>query len=193
MSIVIGLTGPTGAGKSIVKDIAEGLGITVIDCDKLAREAVKKGTEGLKCLVEAFSADILNSDGTLNRKELAKRAFCSKEKTELLNRTLLPHISRLVTKSIKDDAVLLDAPTLFESGLQNICNKTVSVLAEKENRLERIMLRDNITREEAELRISAGKPDEFYEQHSDYTVHNNGEIAKYNEEIKNILLKCMKG
>ena len=71
MSIVIGLTGPTGSGKSSASKIAENFGFQVIDCDKTAREATEKGTEGLKALVSVFGEDILLSDGNLNRIALA--------------------------------------------------------------------------------------------------------------------------
>ena len=86
MSIVIGLTGPTGSGKSTASITAEKLGFKVIDCDKLARVAVEKGSEGLVALAAAFGDDILNDDGTLNRKKLAEKAFSTKENTELLKR-----------------------------------------------------------------------------------------------------------
>ena len=85
MSLVIGLTGPTGAGKSSVTAIAEHMGFKVINCDNLARKATQKGSEGLLAVVSVFGKDILNADDTLNRTILAKKAFASKENTELLN------------------------------------------------------------------------------------------------------------
>ena len=88
MSLIIGLTGPTGSGKTTVSKAAKDLGFKVIDCDKLARKAVEKGEEGLKAVVNAFGEDILLANGELNRKELAKKAFSTEEKTELLNKTL---------------------------------------------------------------------------------------------------------
>ena len=81
MSILVGLTGPTGSGKSTAAAVAEKMGIKVIDCDKLARKAVESGSEGLKALVRAFGSDILASDGSLDRKSMAKKAFSSLENT----------------------------------------------------------------------------------------------------------------
>ena len=71
MKLKIGLTGPTGAGKSTVSQVAESMGFQVIDCDKVARKATEKGSIGLLKLAAVFGDDILNSDDTLNRKVLA--------------------------------------------------------------------------------------------------------------------------
>ncbi len=187
MSIVIGLTGTTGAGKSSCSKIAEDLGYKVIDCDKTARKATEKGTEGLKALAEVFGKEILLADGSLNRKALAAKAFASKEKTELLNKTLLPFIVMLLKKEIKGGYVLLDAPTLFESGMNDICTKTVAILADREVRLKRIIERDNLTIKEAETRVSAGKPYEFYKQKTDYVIFNNGDEASFLNEFTKII------
>ena len=117
MSVIIGLTGPTGAGKSTAAAAAEKFGLQVIDCDKLARAAAEKGTDGLKALVAAFGKEILLTDGSLDRRALAAAAFASPQKTELLNETILPHIVNLVLAEAEGKNVLLDAPTLFEAGL----------------------------------------------------------------------------
>ena len=112
---IIGLTGPTGAGKSSLNTVAEDFGLKVIDCDIFARKAVEKGSEGLKALVIAFGEDILSPDGTLDRKIMAQKAFSTPENTEKMNKTLLPFIVRLVLNECKGQDVLMDAPTLIES------------------------------------------------------------------------------
>lgn len=187
--IIIGLTGPTGAGKSSLTPVAENRGYKVIDCDKTARQAVEKGTAGLKALKIAFGEDILLSDGSLNRKALAEKAFSTPEKTELLNKTLLPFITELVLKECEGEKVLLDAPTLFESGLDAKCTATVGVLADRETRIERIKKRDNIREVEALIRINAGKTDDFYKKNADYIIYNNGDPLEFQKEFKDILSK----
>ncbi len=180
MKHIIGMTGPTGAGKSSVAAVACELGFKVIDCDKLARIAVEKGTRGLNAVARAFGNDILNADGTLNRKTLAKKAFASKDKTELLNKTLLPFIVELVNNEIGDNnLVLLDAPTLFESGANSICTDTFAVLCDSDTRKKRIMARDGITDMEATLRMNAGKSDEFYKSNTANIIYNNGDISQF--------------
>lgn len=186
MRKIIGLTGPTGSGKSSAALIAKNFNIKVIDCDKVARTAVKKGSDGLNDLVKVFSSGILKKDGSLNRRELARRAFSSKENTKLLNKTLLPHISKIIMSKLKDETVLLDAPTLFESGLNKICDVTVAVLAEKEDRLKRIIKRDKISKEDALLRINAGKSDDYYIKKADYVLYNNKNIKQYINKISKI-------
>ena len=187
MSFIIGLTGPTGAGKSTVSAAAEQFGLKVVNCDLLARKAVEKGTEGLKALTAVFGNGILEKDGSLNRKKLASVAFKTPENTELLNKTLLPHIVKLVKKETNSKNALLDAPTLFESGLNSECVKTIAVLADKKLREERITARDNITKQQALLRINAGKPDDFYKMHADCKIYNNGDENAVITRFSNIL------
>jgi len=193
MSTVIGLTGPTGAGKSSVTDTATQLGFKVIDCDAVARVAVSKDSAGLAALKSVFGDGIINNDATLNRARLAQIAFKTKENTDLLNKTLLPHITKLVLAQIDSEYVLLDAPTLFESGMDSICNQTVAVLAPVETRLKRIIERDGITTDAAQLRINAGKPDEFYIKKSDKVFYNNGDLSEFQSTIKVYLKEIIGG
>ena len=185
MKKIVGLTGPTGSGKSSLTAVCENLGYTVINCDLVAREAVVKGSNGLNALVKAFGEDILDNDGSLNRGALAKKSFSTKENTELLNKTLLPFIVNLITDKIENcDKVVLDAPTLFESGIDKICTKTIAVLADKNTRLARIMSRDSIDEQSALLRINAGKTDDFYKANADVVLHNNGEKQNLIDDFK---------
>ena len=113
MSITVGLTGPTGAGKSAASAAALKMGVKVIDCDLIARDAVKKGSKGLCALISVFGDDILLSDGQLNRARLAEKAFSSDENTALLNKTILPFISELVRQQMDCEKILLDAPPII--------------------------------------------------------------------------------
>ena len=191
MSFVVGLTGPTGAGKSSVTAVAENLGFKIVDCDKLSRVAVEKGSEGLLAVVDAFGEDVLNKDKSLNRAVLAQKAFSTPENTELLNKTLLPYIMTLVKAELDCDLVLLDAPTLFESGADSLCNEVIAVISDEKTRLDRIMARHNIDEEAALLRIKAGKPDEFYIEKTNNIVYNDCELSVFNLKIQKLLTKLM--
>lgn len=192
MNIIIGLTGPTGSGKSSASVVAKEFGLKLADCDKIARQAVEKDSDGLKAVVNAFGEDILNPDGTLDRKVLAKKAFSSREQTELLNNTIFPFIRELILNETESGNILMDAPTLFESGINEICYKTIAVLSNKKNRLARIIQRDNLTEEEALLRMSAGKNDDFYLKNADYIIYNNDSQEEFIEEFKQVIEKILK-
>lgn len=193
MSIIIGLTGPTGAGKSTAAAAAKDFGLQVIDCDKSARAATEKGTDGLKALVSAFGDKILLPDGSLDRKALAAAAFASPQKTELLNKTILPHIVRLVLAEAEGKNVLLDAPTLFESGLNSVCTAVIAVSANVEIRKERIIKRDGLSPDAAILRINAGKTDEYYKQKADYFLYNNSDEKAFYKRFSDILKNIIGG
>ena len=191
--IVIGLTGPTGAGKSTISKLALKYGFKTIDCDLLARKAVEKGTAGLSALILTFGTEILNRDGTLNRKELAKIAFSTKENTDLLNKTLLPYVVMLVNEESDADRILLDAPTLYESGMDSICSAVIGVLADEKVRLKRIIERDGIDESDALLRMSAGKPDVFYKEKTEHIIYNNGDQDDFIAQFEVIINKILKG
>lgn len=187
MSKVIGLTGPTGSGKSTLSAVAEACGFRVLNCDLIARRAVEPGMPGLAAVTAAFGQDILEKDGRLNRKALAAKAFSSPEQTERLNRTLLPHIVRMVKAEAVGQDTLLDAPTLFESGIDRMCQTTIALLAKEEIRLHRIMLRDGLSEEEALLRVRAGKPDAYYIERADHILFNNGDLAVLQKQFRQII------
>lgn len=167
----IGLTGPTGAGKGYVCDILKEKGFKIISCDEVAKEVTKKGSPVLQKLAAAFGDDIL-SNGELDRALLAKRAFDTREHTELLNSIMHPVICRECI-SRAQGLTVLDAPQLFEAGLEDECYKVVAVLADKETRINRIMKRDNIDREAVRLRMSAQYDDDFFIDNCDYVIYNN--------------------
>ena len=195
MKYVLGLTGPTGAGKTDACGVAEELGFYVINCDLVARKAADEAA-CLDALSEAFGRDILNSDNTLNRAALAKKAFSSRNNTDLLNKTIFPFILKLIEKEIKgseSEKILLDAPTLYEAGADKLCDDVCAVLSDKAVRKKRIMLRDSISDQAAELRMSAGKPDEYYKEKTQNIIYNDKDKEAFKTEFKNLLLKLMGG
>ena len=165
----------SGAGKTTVSEVFRNCGFDVINCDEVAREVTEKGTACLKEIAEKFDG-VLNSDGTLDRKKLGSIVFNDKEKLKLLNDTIYPFISYRVIKGIENtdnNYILLDAPTLFESGIDFICDGVVSVVCDRELSVNRIMTRDNISRDAAESRLSSQYDKSFYKERSSFCIENN--------------------
>ena len=195
MKQIIGLTGPTGAGKSSAVANAEKFGITVIDCDKTVHEIFKGDEDCKTALKTAFGEDIVKN-GEVDRRALAEKAFSSKENTRLLNETVFPFVTYRILadiESAKGNIVLLDAPTLFESGIDEICGSTVAILANKDTRLKRILARDDISEEAALARMGAGQDDEFYLERADYVIYNNAQQSDFESEFNNLLGKLVIG
>ena len=151
--LIIGLCGGSGSGKGYVCKLFEKYDIPHIDTDRLYREVtVKKGSRCLSELCEACGYGILDQEGELNRKVLADIVFL-KNGTKVLNEITHKHIkvdTDILIEKYKEQgkrAVLVDAPVLFESGFDRMCDYTICVVASYEARLERILKRDNITEE----------------------------------------------
>ena len=167
--IVIGLTGPTGAGKSSVAKEFAALGCVVVDCDQIARQVTDSCIPCLEALAEEFGNDIMQGH-ILDRKLLASRAFASQEKTKKLNELTHPWIMQETKAQVQaalDEGrqfVVIDAPLLFEAGVDALCDKIVAVTVPFEKRLQRIMKRDNISEELARARMAAQHPESWYEQ-----------------------------
>lgn len=179
---VIGLTGPTGAGKSAAAAVFAGMGVPVLDADRTARAVTAPGSPVLGELARAFSPEILRPDGSLDRAALAKRAFSAPEQTALLNRITHPPILRRIREELDAFArsgaalAVLDAPTLYESGADRMCSAVIAVLAPADDRLRRIMARDGLTPEQARRRIAAQPEDAFYRRRADYILENAGDL-----------------
>lgn len=176
--IKLGLTGPTGAGKTTVARLLEQNGIPLVDADAIARTVTEKGSPVLSALADTFGKDILFPDGSLDRRALAAVAFSSKENTEKLNAVTHPAILARIRRALADatgDAVILDAPLLFETGLDALCDHTVAVVADEAVRLARITARDGISEEAAKKRMAVQPDTAFYAARADILLYNNGD------------------
>lgn len=195
--LVVGLTGQTGAGKSTVTEAFAEKGFQIIDCDALTRE-LQSRPEVLSMLSRAYGPQIIKEDGSLDRKMLAAIAFSEPKQTEKLGTLMFPPIKAEIDVRIKQAEaagkkyILLDAPTLFESGLDKICARKVSVVAAEEVRRERIIRRDGITEEEAVRRMAAQHPDAWYTVRSDFVLKNNGTKEELLEAGENLASQMIK-
>lgn len=187
--IVIGLTGPTGAGKSSVAKELATLGCAVVDCDRIARQVTDSCVPCLQSLAEEFGSDILQ-EGVLDRKLLAARAFASPEKTRKLNELTHPWILGETKAQIQAalDAgkpfVVVDAPLLFEAGVDALCDEIVAVTVPFEKRLQRIMKRDHISEELARARMAAQHPESWYEERAGKVISGRLDDETLRSELK---------
>ncbi len=190
--LIVGLTGQTGAGKSTVAAKLAAKGVYVIDGDAAAREIMVPGASVLQTLAAVFGEDILNQDGSLNRKLLASRAFANRENTLKLNRITHPVITRLVKKKIEqaekrgERAAVIDAAALLESGIAPLCKLIAVITAPEEERLGRIMRRDKLSKSEAHKRVGAQLDEDWYRSHADIVL-TTFPPEKANSEVEKLI------
>lgn len=195
---VIGVTGPSGAGKgSLAKALAKH-GAVHIDADALYHSITAFQSDCTKELAENFGDDVVRSDGSLDRRALATKVFCGGKKQELLLKKLNGITHKYVIIACKDElekarrdgygTAVIDAPLLIEAKMDKMCDCVVAVVAAKETRIKRIVMRDGIGREDAEKRVNAQKEAAFYMSHSDYVVENNGSEEELYSKATALLL-----
>lgn len=194
---IIGLTGPSGAGKSTLCSKFEELGIPCIDTDVVYHKLVSCPSPCLNELCEKFGDSILNEDGSLNRSALAALVFTkegSAENLAKLNSTAHKYVWDEVNAILTEhqnkgkSVAVIDAPALFSSKIFiGACDFILSVLCDKETRIERITKRDGISREMALARINSQPSDEYFIENSDYYITNSGTQGEMCEQLLSIL------
>ena len=176
---IIGVTGPTGAGKSLLcKTLSRSL--PVIDADEVYHSLLLPPSECLDAIRNTFGDAVFTADGTLDRGALSAIVFSNEKQLALLNSTVLDFVLQSIRARISEltiqghACVLVDAPTLIESGFHRECDAVISVLASSDCRLSRIIQRDALSEERAIARVNAQKDEAFYRAHSDLVLINDG-------------------
>lgn len=185
--MIIGITGNSGSGKTIIsKILAEKINAKIIDADKIAKKMTSNKTEYLKEIIKIFGQEILEDD-KLNRKKLAEIIYKNKIKKHQLDKLTYKYVAKEIQKEVFSEAgknVIIDAPLLFESGLNKICEINIAVIAKKSIKIERICKRDKIEIETAKARLAIQRAENYYTRKADYVLENNGKIEEINlEEI----------
>lgn len=192
---VIGLTGPSGCGKTTALRELEKRGALAIDCDAVYHELLESDAGLIAALDDAFPGTV--RDGAVDRGALGRIVFASPDKLRLLNEITHGAVKREVEKRLRDWAMrggtlaAIDAVELISSGVSGRCGAVIGVLADRERRIARITARDGITRDSAEARIDAQRPDSYYEANCTHILLNNADEESFHKAFSRLLKEIL--
>jgi len=193
MTLIVGLTGGIATGKSTVTKMFQGINIPVIETDEIARDLLKKGTEGYEEVVSTFSKSILLTNGEINRKKLALIVLTNPQRREKLNSIIHPRVKSIVKTEIQKhvelgtNMIVLDVPLLFETNFVELVDKTIVVYTTFKKQVERLMERERIDKEYAMLKINAQMPLNKKVDLADYVIDNSDSILSTKKAFNMII------
>lgn len=189
-SLVLGITGGIGSGKSTVSSILKEMGAAVIDADMISRQVVMPGEKALEELTEAFGKDILDESGQLDRQGMARLVFGNSEKLLKLNGIVHKYVAQRIKDNVKEQLskktkiIVIDAPIPIKTGFLDLCQKVWTVAADRELRIKRIMERNGMTYEEAVSRINSQLNEQEYIKIAHTVIYNNRDYSHLREEVQ---------
>lgn len=188
---IIGLTGSFGTGKTFAASIFKSLGAEVLDADKFAHDAIKKGTKAYKNIVAAFGGDILDKKRSIDRRRLGGIVFKDKEALKILNSIVHPEVIRIITERIaargkKGGVIVIDAPLFFEANLEGLADRLVVVKASRENQIKRCSKKFCIDKEGVLNRIKSQIPMHRKIGMADFVIDNDGTKAETRKQVQKI-------
>ena len=194
--IIIGICGSSGSGKSTVCEYFAEKGVPILDCDKIYHELISRESDCLKEIGSVFGS-VYVQNGALNRKELGRIVFSDPDKLKLLNQISHRHVLREIEIRIKDlenggaKLCMIDAPMLYEAGLQDRCDYVCAVVSDTESQLQRMCRRDGISLSEAKLRLDHQiSPDELRKR-ADFIIENTGSVSALQKACDDFLRKII--
>ncbi len=192
----VGLTGSIAVGKTYVCDVFEELGCFVLDADKTAREVVEPNTDGFKQIIEVFGAQVLIENGELDRVKLGNIVFNDEGKRQLLNSIVHPLVIHAQDNWLKerekespDGIAIVDAALMIESGSYRRFEKIIVVWCEADIQLQRLMLRNNLSKEEAQKRIDAQLSQEEKKTYADHLIDTSEGFAITRARVEEVYRK----
>jgi len=197
--LIVGLTGGVASGKTAVSEVLKEGGADIIDADQIARELVQPHGPAWNELVRTFGEEILQGDGSIDRKKLADRVFVDPNQRKLLNQILHPLITeemdrrtREIGQKNPEAIVVIDAPLLIEVGYHRRADKVMVVVSTQAEQIERLKVRDGINSEEALRILSSQMPVEEKVKLADFVVRNEGSLAEVRERAKEVFRELKK-
>lgn len=186
----VGLTGGIGAGKSEVSRLLVACGAVLIDADRIAREVVAPGTPGLAAVVDAFGADVLAADGSLDRPRLGSIVFADPDRLAVLNSIVHPLVgarSRELEQAAAEDAVVVhDVPLLTENGLAPLYDVVVVVDASTETQLDRLVRLRGMSEADARARMAAQATREKRREIADIVIDNDVPLEELQRRVREV-------
>lgn len=194
--IKVGITGGTGSGKSSVCNYLTKKGLQVIDSDAIARKLLDRDTVTYDLVVSHFGEKILKANGEINRQLLSSIVFGSSDELNFLQNVVTNETVEIVKELLEKSSpemkiIFLDAPLLFETGLDQDVDIVWFVLASQEKRLKRLSKRDGIPVFEIEKRMSAQMPEEQKEMLADIVIENEGSLDDLYSKVDKLLLQLI--
>jgi dephospho-CoA kinase len=191
-TVIIGLTGGIGSGKTEAARHLENLGAVHVDADAISRSLTAPGGEALGPIREVFGDMVFLADGTLDRRALGEVVFADTAARRALEGIIHPRVQRVIMEAVDKargedaDAVLLDVPLLFETGMDALCDVNLLITADREKRIERVMARDGLTREAVEARMNSQMSDDDKASMATKVISNDQSMEKFRNELTNI-------
>jgi len=177
----VGLTGSIAVGKSYVLAVLKELGCIVFDADKVAHSVMEPGRPAYEDILREFGRDVLGLDGSIDRTKLGAIIFSDETRRKRLNEIVHPRVieeqNRLLGEAEAaqpDGIAVVDAALMIESGGYKRFDKLIVVYCDRETQIQRLMARNDVSREEAERRISAQMPSEEKRRYADYEIDTSG-------------------
>lgn len=194
--IIIGLTGTFGCGKSTVARFFKEQGAIVIDADRIVHQKYRRGTNCWRKIKGYFGQEILNKDRTINRKRLAEVVFAQKKHLKALCEIVHPPVIKEVKSQLKaiekrrrKALVVIDAPLLFEVGLEKITDFTICVCAPRRIQIKRILTKKVLTKEQMEARLRSQMSAKEKKLKADFIIDNSGSFAGTRRQAEKVLKK----
>ena len=177
--MILGITGGTGCGKTTLLEVLSRQGALILDCDAIYHRLLQSDTSLLKAIETQFPGTVAN--GMLDRKKLGNLVFSDEKALLSLNKITHTFVKKEILRQLENAPALvaIDAIALFEGGLGELCDTTVAVLAPKEDRIARIMTREQISREYAEKRINAQHEDGWFREKCQHVLYNDGTLDDF--------------